>query len=116
MTKERMDDVLAAFEHFGWTRLSSQECAFCSEDPYALGDEQIVWGLSRGSTETILRLEFHAFGSLGQRTNRLADILYCLHPASGEKLMFHNRRTHQWRQAVPRFVATVTEKATVRGA
>lgn len=107
MSKDHLEDVLAALEAAGWVRLSSNAYEIGSPDPFTLEGEKIKWGLRSETGARILELEFHAFGDLGQRTAKLRDIFYCIEPATGRRLYFEKRTSALWIDSLSTFVASL---------
>jgi hypothetical protein len=97
MSKERINDFLAALHAAGWKCLN----------PAAMFDvenEVISWKIEHQPTQRTLDLEFHLFGFLGRRTESLSDILYCVVPGTDMMLYFDKLKSEQWKQSVPEFI------------
>lgn len=103
-----MNDLLAALQKAGWRLLSEDEYPQGSAEPFVLEDDQARWGLV-SPTGSLLELEFHAFADLGQRTDRLRDILYCADIGTGCKLYFDKRESPEWKANLSRFVSGLAE-------
>lgn len=109
MSKGRMEDLLAALRAAGWILLTEKEYPRASTDPFSLEDESIRWAISRGNTDTVVELEFQAFGDLGKRTNRLQDILCCIVRDRRLELVFAKRETAEWKERLVKFVRSLEE-------
>jgi len=110
MSKGRMEDLLATLQESGWRLLDSGEYSRGNEDPFVLEYETIRWGL-KSEEGHLLELEFHAFADLGQPTDSLRDISYCIDLRSGDKLYFDKRESPEWKAKMPEFVRLATHRA-----
>jgi hypothetical protein len=109
MSKQRMEDLLAALEGYGWRLLAEQEYPNGSRDPFKLEDDAIRWGIARRDGGPVVDLEFQAFGHLGERTDKLRDILYCDVRGTQVRLFFEKREKPEWREALSKFVRELTK-------
>lgn len=114
MSRERMNDLLAALREVGWVLLGPEAYPEGSDDPFVLHGDGVKWGLASVSG-SLLELEFHAFDGLGRRTDQLRDILYCVERSTGRKLYFEKRDNPEWKANLARFVEQVG-KADDKGA
>jgi hypothetical protein len=104
-----MEDLLSALRDAGWRLLDEQEYPNGSSNPFKLEDDIARWGIARKDSPCIVGLEFHAFGDLGQRTDRLRDILYGVVLGTEEKLYFDKRESPEWRENLAKFVRSLKE-------
>jgi hypothetical protein len=95
-----METLLDGLTTAGWRLVDPPE-------PFVLEDEQVLWVLVRGDTESRVELVFHAFGDLGQRTERLQNILYCVERGTDRKLYFDKQKSPEWKDNLASFVAHV---------
>ena len=100
-----MQDLLVALEEAGWQRLGPEDYPAGTPDPFSLEGDKAKWGIDRADRSHLIELEFHAFGDLGQRTEDVRDIYYCIVPQNDTRLYFEKRGSEKWPQAVAAFVA-----------
>lgn len=106
-----MEDLLAALTDSGWRLLDRQEHPRASRDPFRLEGDRVTWAIIRGDSSPVVELEFHAFGDLGQRTEKLNDILYCIVAGTTDRLYFDKRAKPEWRENLSSFVRILNERA-----
>ncbi len=104
MSRERLLDLLSALNKSGWQHLSQDDYSRGNDNPFELDSGTLVWGMGSSDHAHVLELEFHAFGDLGQRTESLKDIFYCMEPRSGRRLYFVKRSSDEWPVKVGEFV------------
>ena len=102
-----MQDVLDAIRERGWELLGQLDAAGGDLDPFLLEGEVIRWEIVHRRKKLKHKLEFHAFGDLGQFTDKLCDILYCSVMETGGKLYFNKRGSSDWREDLVRFVQSL---------
>jgi hypothetical protein len=110
MTVQRLQDLLAVLEEEGWRRLDATEYPDASSDPYKLENDQIIWGIARGNSDSILELHFVAFDGLGRWTKNLRDLSYCCLRDNDVTLMFEKRAAPDWLPSVHRFVHELSSR------
>lgn len=103
MSKEHLDDILTAFSRLGYELLTAAQHDSSSPDPFSLQDDKIRWALVSPRGE-VIELDFYAFDSLGRRTTKLTDILYCTNAATGDRLYFDKRKNKAWTSNLRVFV------------
>ena len=109
MSKERMLDLLAVLEHSGWQLLGEQAYPAGNVDPFSLEGDISKWGIRRYGLGKIVELEFHAFADMGQRTNSLLDIYYCIELKTELRVYFENRESALWQEGLRDFVDALSE-------
>ena len=114
MSRERMEDLLAALRANGWRLLSESEHPSASPDPFKLEDDAVTWAVMRCDAAFVVELKFHAFGDLGQRTVALRDVLYCQVVGTGGKLYFDKRTKPEWSRNLMKFVKNLDVAASDR--
>ena len=112
MSRRRMEDLPAALTSSGWSLLDHGTYPRPSPDPFKLENEIARWAMVRGDASPIVELEFHAFGDLGQRTEQLNDILYCVVSETSDRLFFEKRQKPERRENLKNFVRRLNERTT----
>jgi hypothetical protein len=97
MSKGRMRDLQDALQQAGWEILNRDAL-------FSIEDEVITWRCCHQLHNTNIELEFHVFGDLGQSSNNLNDILYCVVRGYGLELLFETRNTNEWKSNLTEFV------------
>lgn len=97
MSKGRLNDLRDALHAEGWVLLNPHAM-------YMLENEIVSWPIEHSLTRKTTVIHFHAFGELGERTESLADIHYCVLPDCRIKLFFGKRETDKWSQSLIEFV------------
>jgi hypothetical protein len=100
MTRQRLDDLLAALATYGWLPVVEDSHG----ELFELIDDRVTWTLEHSGGRSTIELTFHAFGDLGQRVRDLRDILYCVDTVTGAKLYFHRRGSPDWQRELLDFV------------
>ena len=93
MSKGRMTDLANALEADGWILLNPKSI-------FDVENEVVHWIIEGGNTRTMLHLDFHIFGELGERSDSLVDILYCVVRGTAIKLYFEKRESQKWKQSL----------------
>jgi len=113
MSKGRLVDLREALILSGWEILNEQGDKRYQPELYNPTGEVLVWGLLNNKTGSLLNLEFHIFGELGQLSLDLKDILYCLLPERESKLYFYKRETDEWKLGVEEFIKSINKDESV---
>ncbi len=98
MSKGRMNDLLDALEADGWVLSNPAEI-------FVIENEVVHWNLEHPPTRSKIWIDFHIFGELGEKSDSLVDIHYCLVRNHGPKLYFEKRESPKWRHSLMEFVS-----------
>jgi len=105
MTKARMEDVKDLLESNGWQLPDG-------DDLFSVENEKIRWHVTNRVTGASIELVFYLFGDLGQRTDRLGDILCCKIEGSETELYFKKRSSERWRSNLREFAERLSRIQT----
>lgn len=97
MSKGRMHDLLRTLESDNWI-LSNPSVMFLIEN------EVVRWDLENPLIQASIRIDFHLFGELGQKSQSLMDIHYCLVRDHGIKIYFEKRESPEWKHSLVDFM------------
>jgi hypothetical protein len=96
MSKERMNDVRDLLLAEGWLLLNP-------DDMYTLVNDEVTWELEHASSTMVVNLDVFASGDLGERTDSLKDLFYCVVRDRDLKLYFAKRNSEEWRRSLIEF-------------
>ena len=100
MSRARMDELKSSLEDSGWL-------VSCENEEHSLffvDGERIEWKLLRSRDNCEVGLVFYLFDPLGNRTEKLSDILYVKECKGGRKLYFGKINSKLWKAELKQFV------------
>ena len=100
MSKGRMNDLLDSLKADGWRHLNP-------DSMFEIENEVVHWEIEHVLTRANLDLDFHIFGELGESSDSLLDILYCVVRGTSVKLYFEKRESKRWKDALCEFVSAL---------
>ena len=104
MSKSRLLDLKEALGDSGFELLNELGDPKYTDSIFSPTTEIFVWGITHPEIDEDIELEFHIFGELGCRSNKLNDILYCKVKGRLEKLYFEKRASERWKKGLVEFI------------
>ena len=100
MSKARMIELINCLENSGWLISCKNE----ENSLFFVDHEKIEWHLSNLWNNSEVDLVFYLFDSMGNRTEKLSDILYVKESKSATKLYFSKINSKPWKVELKQFV------------
>ena len=100
MSSERIIELINCLEDAGWLISCENE----ENSLFFVNSEKIEWLLFNTWNNSEVDLVFYLFDPLGNRTEKLSDILYVKDSKNATKLYFSKIDSKQWKTELKRFV------------
>lgn len=100
MSRARMDELKNSLEDSGWLVSCENE----ENSLFFVDNERIEWKLLRTRDNNETGLVFYLFDPLGNRTEKLSDILYVKECKNGKKLYFDKINSRLWKTELKQFM------------
>lgn len=103
MSRARIIELINCLEDAGWLISCENE----ENSLFFVDSEKIEWHLLNPWNNSEVDLVFYLFDPLGNRTEKLSDILYVKESKNATKLYFSKIDSKQWKTELTRFVRSL---------